>query len=135
GQSPPAPAGDRGSAAPPLAPSDRRAQNALPCPNGRTNAVWFACARNKPPLPLAIHRQLSTNHVQPTSRRFTTQIVGSGGGERRRNMPLARKEKGTLMADEYGEPRSKRADPPMQRRAVILGFDELMLLRSIHAKL
>lgn len=39
------------------------------------------------------------------------------------------------MADEYEESRSKHADRPMQRRAVILDFDELMLLRSIHAKL
>jgi len=39
------------------------------------------------------------------------------------------------MADEYGESRSKRADQQMQRRAAILDLDELMLLRSIHAKL
>lgn len=39
------------------------------------------------------------------------------------------------MADEYGESRSKQADQQMQRRAAILDFDELMLLRSIHAKL
>lgn len=39
------------------------------------------------------------------------------------------------MADKYCKSRSTAADPQMQRRAAILDFDELLLLRSIHEKL
>jgi hypothetical protein len=50
-------------------------------------------------------------------------------------MPLRHTKKGTLMADEYGESRSKPIAEQVQRRLATLDFDELRVLRSLHGKL